>query len=92
MNIIEIVHPFPETLLQPLLGNDSLQADSADNEDHTSKSVCLLLEKRRSTDTCLKRPMLCMAKTSPSVEAACCIGVLEHKINSLDLRADGNPY
>ena len=47
MNIIEIVHPFPETLLQPLLGNDSLQANSADNEDHTSESVCLLLEKRR---------------------------------------------
>ena len=36
MNIIEIVDPFPETLLQPLLGNDSLQADSADNEDHAS--------------------------------------------------------
>ena len=53
MNIIKIVHPFPNTLLQPLLGNNSLQADSADNEDHTSESVCLLLKKRCSTDTCL---------------------------------------
>jgi hypothetical protein len=90
MNIIEIVHPFPETLLQPLLGNDSLQADSADNEDQASESVCLLLKKRRSTDTCLKRLMLCMAKTSPSVEAAFCIGVLEHKINKFDFVFQGH--
>ena len=90
MNIIEIVHPFPKTLLQPLLGNNSLQADSADNEDHASESVCLLLKKRRSADTCLKRLMLCMAKMSPSVEAAFCIGVLEHKINKFDFVFQGH--
>ena len=90
MNIIEIVHSFPETLLQPLLGNDSLQADSADNEDQASESVCLLLKKRCLTDTCLKRLMLCMAKTSPSVEAAFCIGVLEHKINKFDFVFQGH--
>ena len=90
MNIIEIVHPFSETLLQPLLGNDSLQADSADNEDQESESVCLLLKKRRSTDTCLNRLMLCMAKMSPSVEAAFCIGVLEHKINKFDFVFQGH--
>ena len=40
-NVIKIIHPFAETVFD---------ADSADNEDHASESVCLLLEKRCLTD------------------------------------------